>query len=206
MTKIGKPKPGDLVVVSGAAGATGSIAGQIAKIKGAKVIGIAGSDEKCRWLTDELGFDLALNYKAKDFEERFDKATDKLIDLYYDNVGGEILDMCLRRAKPHARFVECGTISQYNTNKPRGPEAFFQVVAMRIKMEGFIVIDHVEDFPKARAELAQWMAEGKLKKAETIIQGGLEVAEQALANLYIGMNTGKLLVEVKSPSEPPKEL
>ncbi|KAJ4176390.1 hypothetical protein NW767_015463 [Fusarium falciforme] len=85
MTKIGKPKPGDLVVVSGAAGATGSIAGQIAKIKGAKVIGIAGSDEKCRWLTDELGFDLALNYKAKDFEERFDKATDKLIDLYYDN-------------------------------------------------------------------------------------------------------------------------
>lgn len=107
-------------------------------------------------------------------------------------VGGEILDLCLRRAKPHARFVECGTISQYNTNKPQGPEAFFQVIAMRINMEGFIIIDHIEDFPKAREELAQWMAEGKLKKAETIVQGGLEGAEQALANLYTGINTGKL--------------
>jgi NADPH-dependent curcumin reductase CurA len=122
MTRIGEPKPGELVVVSGAAGATGSVAGQIAKLKGARVVGIAGSDEKVKFLIEELGFDDALNYKASDFKERFKDATKDYIDVYYDNVGGEILDMALGRAKPFARFVMCGGISQYNTKDVRGPK------------------------------------------------------------------------------------
>ncbi|RSL97321.1 hypothetical protein CDV31_013086 [Fusarium ambrosium] len=206
MTQIGDPKPGELVVVSGAAGATGSVAGQIAKIKGARVVGICGSDDKCRWLTEELGFDVALNYKAEDFKKRFNEETKDYIDVYYDNVGGDILDMCLMRAKEHARFVACGMVSQYNAAKPQGPRAFSQVITMRIKLQGFIVLDHVKDYPRARAELAGWIAEGKLKKTETIVKGGLKVAEQALVDLYKGINTGKMIVEIKNPNESPSKL
>ncbi|KAF5715766.1 hypothetical protein FMUND_6683 [Fusarium mundagurra] len=206
MSKIADPKPGELVVVSGAAGATGSVAGQIAKLKGARVVGIAGGDDKCKWLTEELGFDVALNYKADDFKEKFAEATKDYIDVYYDNVGGDILDMCLMRAKEHARFIECGLVSQYNAAKPQGPRAFSQIVTMRIRMQGFIVLDHVKDFPAARAELAQWIAEGKLKKTETVVRGGLKVAEQALVDLYKGINTGKLIVEIKNHNETPSKL
>ncbi|KAF4468775.1 hypothetical protein FALBO_4331 [Fusarium albosuccineum] len=206
MSQIGDPKPGELVVVSGAAGATGSVAGQIAKIKGARVVGICGSDDKCKWLTEELGFDVALNYKAEDFKEKFNEATKNYIDVYYDNVGGDILDMCLMRAKEHARFVECGIVSQYNAAKPQGPRAFSQIITMRIKMQGFIVLDHVKEYPRARAEVSQWIAEGKLKKSETIIKGGLKVAEQALVDLYKGKNTGKMIVEIKDPNESPSKL
>lgn len=206
ITQIGDPKPGELVVVSGAAGATGSIAGQIAKIKGARVVGICGSDDKCQWLTQELGFDVGLNYKAADFKQKFKEATKSYIDVYFDNVGGDILDMCLARAKERARFIECGVISQYNTSNPRGIQNMGQVVSMRIRMEGFIVFDHREHFPKARAELGKWLTEGKLKKGETIIKGGLKVADQALVDLYRGVNTGKLLVEVKNHNETPSKL
>ena len=114
--------------------------------------------------------------------------------------------MCLLRAKPHARFVECGVISQYNTSKPTGLKNIGQVVSMRIKMQGFIVFDHREHFARARAELSGWLAEGKLKKNETIIRGGLEKAEQGLIDLYRGINTGKLMVEVKNPNETPSKL
>ncbi|KAF4976774.1 hypothetical protein FZEAL_6607 [Fusarium zealandicum] len=218
MTQIGEPKEGELVVVSGAAGATGSVAGQIAKLKGARVVGICGSDDKCRWLTEELGFDAALNYKGEDFKKQFNEATKGYIDVYYDNVGGDILDMCLMRAKEHARFVICGGVSQYNSAKPQGPRAFSQVITMRIKMQGFIVLDHQKDFAKARAELSQWIADGKLKKSETIVKGGLKIAEQALVDLYKGINTGtsiqchygnddcKLIVEIKDPNESPSKL
>ncbi|KAK7422829.1 hypothetical protein QQX98_001391 [Neonectria punicea] len=206
MSQIGDPKPGETVVVSGAAGATGSVAGQIAKIKGARVVGICGSDEKCKWLTEELGFDVALNYKAEDFKQKFNEATPKYIDVYFDNVGGDILDMCLLRAKEHSRFVECGNVSQYNAAKPQGPRYFSQIITMRIRLQGFIVFDHAAKFPTARAELAQWIADGKLKKSETIVKGGLKSAEQALVNLYKGINTGKLLVEVKDPRESPSKL
>lgn len=116
-------------------------------------------------------------------------------------VGGEILDMALHRAKEHSRFVMCGQMSQYNSKTPRGPTNILRVITMRIRMEGFIVLDHVEDFARARKELAQWLAEGKLKKAEHILAGGLEVAEQSLVELYKGVNRGKLIVEVK-PSQP----
>ncbi|KAK5995477.1 NADPH-dependent curcumin reductase [Cladobotryum mycophilum] len=201
MTKIGEPKAGETVVVSGAAGATGSVAGQIAKLNGARVIGIAGGADKCKWLVEELGFDVALDYKAPDFREKFKAATPNYVDVYFDNVGGEILNTCLARAKEHSRFIMCGGISQYNTSKPQGPSNINRVISMRIRMQGFIVFDHEDEFPKARKELSQWAAEGKIKKTEHILKGGLQVAEQGLIDLYKGVNTGKLLVEVKSLKE-----
>ncbi|KAJ8609853.1 hypothetical protein MRB53_038892 [Persea americana] len=150
--RIGEVKKGDMVVVSGAAGATGSVVGQIAKIKGATVIGIAGSDEKCRWLTNDLGFDKALNYKAKDFAKQFREVTKpKLIDV----------------AAPFARFVMCGGISQYNEAVQKGPKNYLMVVSMRIKMQGFIVFDFEKEYASARRELAGWVKEGKLKRGET---------------------------------------
>ncbi|PHH87652.1 hypothetical protein CDD83_8586 [Cordyceps sp. RAO-2017] len=201
MITIGDPKPGELVVVSAAAGATGSVAGQIAKIKGARVVGICGSDDKCDWLTRDLGFDAALNYKADDFKDRFAAATRDYIDVYFDNVGGEILDMCLAQAKPHARFVMCGGISQYNAKERHGPANIQKVITMRIRMQGFIVFDHQDAWPQARKELSAWLAQGRLKKNETIIKGGLASAEHALLDLFKGVNKGKLIVEVKSSGE-----
>ena len=188
---IGKVKSGDFVVVSGAAGATGSVAGQIAKLKGATVLGLAGTDEKCAWLKNELGFDAALNYKDPEFAANFRTATKSLIDVYFDNVGGEILDMCLARAKPHARFVICGGVSQYNTKDVKGPKNYLNIISMRIRMEGFIVMDYTKQFPEARVELAKWLEEGKIKRKETIIKGGLAQAEEALVGLYKGINTGE---------------
>jgi NADPH-dependent curcumin reductase CurA len=190
---VGKVKAGDFVVVSGAAGATGSIVGQIAKIKGATVLGIAGSDEKCSWLKSELGYDDALNYKDPQFAKKFRAATKNLIDVFFDNTGGEVLDLALGRAKPHARFVMCGGISQYNagTGKAEGPKNYLMIVSMRIRMEGFIVFDYEKQYAEARKELSQWLAEGKLKRKETIVKGGLAKAEQALVDLFQGVNTGK---------------
>ena len=193
---MGKVKAGDFVVVSGAAGATGSVVGQIAKLKGATVLGLAGSDDKVQWLK-ELGFDDALNYKDKDFYKKFRAATKSLIDVFFDNVGGEILDLALSRAKEHSRFVICGGISQYNSSKPQGPKNYLMIISMRIRMEGFIVFDYQKQYPQALKELAQWLQEGKIQRKETIITGGLAKAEQGLADLYNGINTGKLLVEVK---------
>jgi len=193
---VGKVKAGDFVVVSGAAGATGSVVGQIAKLKGAKVLGICGSDDKVEWLK-ELGFDNALNYKDPNFAKNFKAATPDHIDVFFDNVGGEVLDLALSRAKVHARFVICGAISQYNAENPVGPKNFLMVISMRIRMEGFIVFDYASRYQEARKELAQWLAEGKIKRKETIIKGGLKAAEQALLDLYKGVNTGKLLVEIK---------
>ncbi|KAI1291327.1 hypothetical protein F5Y03DRAFT_377040 [Xylaria venustula] len=201
--RIGKPKAGETVVVSGAAGATGSVVGQIAKQRGAKVIGIAGSEDKCAWLKNELGFDAALNYKSESFRKDLAAATPDYIDVYWDNVGGEILELALDRAAKHARFVMCGSISGYNASKSeaKGIRNLFHVTAQRIRMEGFIVFDFAEDYAQARKELGQWLAEGKLQRKETIVKGGLEKADQAILNLFEGNNTGKLLVEVKSPDE-----
>ncbi|KAF2435005.1 NAD(P)-binding protein [Tothia fuscella] len=198
---VGKVKKGDFVVVSGAAGATGSVVGQIAKLKGATVLGLAGSDDKCAWLKNELGFDAALNYKDKNFAKNFRTATKSLIDVFFDNVGGDILDMALSRAKPHARFVMCGGISQYNASAPKGPKNYLMIVSMRIRMEGFIIFDYEKQYPEARKELAQWLAEGKIKRKEHIIKGGLAEAEKGLVDLYSGVNTGKLLVEVSQESK-----
>ncbi|KAF3763347.1 NAD(P)-binding protein [Cryphonectria parasitica EP155] len=204
MTTIGKPKAGETVVISGAAGATGSVAGQMAKIAGAKVIGIAGSEDKCRWLEREVGFDVCLNYRDPEFKKKFKEATPKYIDVYWDNVGGDILDMALARAAKDARFVMCGAISQYNSPDPKGPRQISKVITQRIRMEGFIVFDHAKQYPVARRQLAQWLAEGKIKRQETIVKGGLKVAEKSLVDLFKGGNTGKLLVEVKSPETTSK--
>ncbi len=192
---IGKPKPGDLVVVSGAAGATGSVVGQIAKLKGCRVLGIAGSDDKIAWLK-ELGFDDALNYKDPNFAKQFREKTKGFIDVFFDNVGGEVLDLALSRAKAHARFVMCGAISQYNAKDVKGPKNYMNIISLKIRMEGFIVFEYMKQYEAARKELAQWLAEGKIQRKETIIEGGLGAAEQGLIDLYKGVNTGKSLVIV----------
>ncbi|CAK7225742.1 hypothetical protein SBRCBS47491_005992 [Sporothrix bragantina] len=198
-------KPTDTVVVSGAAGATGSVVGQMAKILGAKrVVGIAGSADKVKWLVEELGFDAGINYKDPDFAQQFKAATPDKIDVYWDNVGGEILDMALGRANLYARFVMCGGISQYNVSEVKGPKNILQVVVQRIKMQGFLVFDYASENATAIGALAQWVAEGKLKSKEYVVKGGLRVAEQALVDLFKGVNTGKLLVEVKNPDEASK--
>ncbi|KAI1182270.1 hypothetical protein F5B17DRAFT_421202 [Nemania serpens] len=201
--RIGKPKAGETVVVSGAAGATGSVVGQIAKLRGSRVVGIAGSDEKCEWLKSELGFDAALNYKSPTFKKDFEAATPDYIDMYWDNVGGEILELALSRAKKNARFVMCGSISGYNSlgRETAGIRNLFMVVSQRIRMEGFIVFDFLEDWPAAREEIGKWLSEGKFKRKETIVKGGLEKAEYAINDLFEGKNIGKLLIEVKSPDE-----
>ncbi|KAJ9158004.1 NADP-dependent leukotriene B4 12-hydroxydehydrogenase [Coniochaeta hoffmannii] len=201
MTEIGQPKAGETVVVSGAAGATGSVAGQIAKIAGARVVGIAGQDEKVRWLKEELGFDVALNYNDPDFKQKFKEATPNYIDVYWDNVGGEQLDLALGRANKFARFVECGMISQYNSKEVEGPKNIRNVVSQRVRMQGFIVFDFIEKYGEAKKQLAEWLSQGKLQRKETIIKGGLKNAEEGLLQLFKGQNIGKMLVEIKSPDE-----
>lgn len=202
LSKIGLPQPGETVVVSGAAGATGSVAGQIAKLRGAKrVVGIAGTDEKCRWLTEELGFDAAVNYKSATFAKDLAAATPDFVDVYWDNVGGAVLDAVLPRAAQRARFVMCGSISGYN-NPGKGAAGggvrnLWALTAQRVRMEGFIIFDYASEFAAARAEIAQWLAEGKIKRKETVIKGGLQEADKAILKLFDGSNMGKLLVEVK---------
>lgn len=202
---VAQVKAGDSVVVSGAAGATGSVVCQIAKLKGARVLGIAGSDEKVQWLK-ELGCDDAVNYKDPDFKQQFRTKTKGFIDVFFDNVGGEILDLALARAKTHARFVMCGGISQYNKGSGEviGPKNYLNIIAQRIRMEGFLVLDSVEQWPQMRRDLAQWLAEGKIKSMETVVKGGLEAAEKALAGLFEGKNTGKMMIEVKPPLQAAK--
>ncbi|KAJ4243622.1 hypothetical protein NW757_011049 [Fusarium falciforme] len=193
LNKIGQPKPGETVIISGAAGATGSVAGQIAKIAGARVVGIVGSDEKCEWIK-ELGFDVALNYKDPDFKSQFEEATPDLIDVFFDNVGGEILDLALSRANLFSRFVMSGAISQYNSASPTGPKNLVWASVKRIRLQGFIVVDYADEFDDARRQIAQWIADGKIRTRATVIDGGLKVAEEALRGLFSGTNTGKLLV------------
>ncbi|KAJ5599938.1 NADP-dependent oxidoreductase YfmJ [Penicillium hetheringtonii] len=202
MMEVGKPKAGETVVVSGAAGATGSIAGQIAKIQGAKrVIGLAGSKDKCEFLVKELGFDAAINYKDPDWKKQLKDATPEYIDVFFDNTGGEILDACLARAAKDARFAICGAISQYNSAKPQGPTSFMTVISQRVTMKGFIVFDYAKKYSAALQDLGSWLAQGKLKRKEHIVKGGIEGAPQALVDLYKGVNTGKMMVEVAPVSE-----
>ncbi|OAL07175.1 NAD(P)-binding protein [Phaeosphaeriaceae sp. SRC1lsM3a] len=206
LLEVGQVKAGDFVVVSGAAGATGSVVGQIAKIKGAKVLGLAGEDSKVQWLKEELGFDEALNYKDPDFAKKFRAATKDLIDVYFDNVGGEILDLALSRAKPFSRFVQCGAISEYNSKKPQGLKNYMMLISMRIRMQGFVVFDYEHKYAEARKQLAQWLSEGKLKRKETIVPGGIYKAEEALVGLFEGKNTGKTMVEVAKPEDVKSKL
>ncbi|KAK4447750.1 hypothetical protein QBC34DRAFT_426989 [Podospora aff. communis PSN243] len=204
MAKVAMPKAGETVVVSAAAGATGSVAAQIAKIAGARVVGTAGTDEKVRWLKEVVGLDVALNYKDPDFKKKFKEATPNYIDVYFDNVGGEQLDMALGRANLFARFIACGEISQYNAKEKKGPKNWMNIIAQRITVKGIIVLDFLSEAVAAREQLAQWLSEGKLQRQETIVKGGLKASEDVLNYLFHGKNIGKLMLEVKNPDEGSK--
>ncbi|MDP9073405.1 MAG: NADP-dependent oxidoreductase [Actinomycetota bacterium] len=197
LIEVGRVRPGDMVVVSGAAGATGSVVGQIARIKGAAtVVGIAGSDEKCRWLVDQLGFDAALNYRTEVVGDRLSELCPAGIDLYFDNVGGEILDACLGRLALRGRVVLCGAISTYNDpSRPTGLVNYRVLIGQRGRMEGFIILDYQDRFPEAQMQMAAWVAQGLVKHREHMVEG-LERAPEALNMLFHGINTGKVVVRI----------
>jgi NADPH-dependent curcumin reductase CurA len=193
---VGRPEPGQTVVVSGAAGAVGSTAGQIAKIKGARAVGIAGGAEKCEWIVDELGFDAAIDYKGEDVGKGLKAHCPDGVDVYFDNVGGETLDVVLTQIARGARIVICGAISQYNNPDGfRGPANYMMLLVQRARMEGFVIFDYAQRYGDAAKEMASWMAEGKLKSREDIVEG-LETFPDTLLKLYKGENTGKLVIKV----------
>ncbi|PCH42187.1 NAD(P)-binding protein [Wolfiporia cocos MD-104 SS10] len=191
---IGRLKPGEKLVVSGAAGATGSIVCQIAKHQGAKVYAIAGSADKCTWLENDLGVDKALNYKSPTFHDDFKKSVG-YFDIFFDNVGGEILDFALTRLNQNARVVLCGAISDYNSPRPKGLTSYLNLIGQRAKIEGFIVFDHVDRYPAALEYLGARLQDGSLKRKFHVVDG-LEQAPLALNMLFNGGNTGKLVVKV----------
>ncbi len=193
---IGQPRPGETVVVSAAAGAVGSIVGQIAKLKGARVVGIAGGAEKCRWIVDDLGFDAAIDYKHEDVGAALDRHCPAGIDVNFENVGGPIMDAVLARMNNFSRMPLCGLISTYNDTGARtGPSNFQQILMKRILVKGFIVIDYMPRFEEASRDLATWVLEGKLKYKVHVDQG-LENAVQSVKRLFSGDHDGKLLVQV----------
>jgi NADPH-dependent curcumin reductase CurA len=192
---VGKPVAGNTVVVSGAAGAVGSIVGQIAKIHGCRAVGIAGGADKCRYLT-ELGFDAAIDYKAVDVRAALREHCPNGIDVFFDNVGGDILDAALGRIALRARIVICGAISQYNNTTPiKGPSNYLQLLVNRASMTGMVVFDYAARYGEAVRDLAQWRAAGKLTSREDIVRG-LEQFPTALLKLFTGENQGKLILEV----------
>jgi NADPH-dependent curcumin reductase CurA len=192
---VGKPVVGNTVVVSGAAGAVGSVVGQIAKIKGCRAVGIAGGADKCRYL-GEIGFDAAIDYKAVDVRAALRETCPNGIDVYFDNVGGDILDAALTQLARNARVVICGAISQYNSTTPiKGPSNYLSLLVNRASMTGMIVFDYAPRYSAAVAEMAQWMAAGKLRSREDIVRG-LAQFPQALLKLFTGENHGKLILEV----------
>jgi NADPH-dependent curcumin reductase CurA len=195
--EVGGLKAGDTVVVSGAAGAVGSVAGQVARLSGAgKVVGIAGTPAKCAWLIGELGFDAAIDYRRDDVAARLRETCPDGIDLYFDNVGGPILDACLGRLALRGRVVLCGAISRYNdTELGPGPSNYINLLVRRGRMEGFIILDYFHRFAEAQPVLAGWIADGQLKHSEHVVDG-LDRAVEALNMLFSGANTGKLLVAV----------
>ncbi len=196
MHDIGKPRPSETVVVSGAAGAVGMVAGQIGKIMGCRVVGIAGGSAKCAYLVDELGFDAAIDYKAEDVHAALGRHCPKGIDVFFDNVGGDILDAALARLALHARVVFCGAISQYNsTSGVKGPANYRSLLVNRASMTGMIIFDYADRYAEAARALGGWMAAGKLKSREDIVEG-FDKFPQTLLMLFRGENTGKLLLKV----------
>lgn len=196
LLEIGKPKEGETLVVSAAAGAVGSLVGQIGKIKGCYVVGLAGSEEKCRWIKEELGFDAAINYKAGNIAGEMKQACPRGIDVYFDNTGGEILNAALALINMHARIPLCGAISQYTASEPApGPANLANLISRRGRMEGFIVLDYLARAGEAIAELSAWMQTGCLK-FRLDVADGLREAPRAVNKLYKGDNLGKLVVQV----------
>ena len=204
---VGQPQAGETVVVSGAAGAVGQTVGQLAKLKGCRVVGIAGGAAKCDWVVRELGFDACIDYKAaapEGKESRWDAVRDGLkthcpngVDIYFDNVGGEILDAVLARIRMKARIVICGAISQYNNTQPAaGPKNYLALLVNRARMEGIVVFDNTARFPIAVAELAGYLKDGRMKSKEDVVEGGVAAFPATLNKLFAGENFGKLVLRV----------
>jgi hypothetical protein len=194
---VGALKEGETVLVSGAAGAVGSMVGQIAKIKGCRVVGIAGGPDKCELLTDELGFDAALDYRSDGFKQALREATPDGVDVYFDNVGGEILDLALTRLAMKARVVICGAISQYNNETAvKGPSNYLSLLVRRARMEGFVVFDFAQRYAEGAQAIAGWIAEGKITSQEHVVQGSVDDFHDTLQMLFRGENVGKLVLEI----------
>jgi hypothetical protein len=197
--EVGRMQEGETVLVSGAAGAVGSAVGQFAKARGAaNVVGIAGGPEKCAWIKDELGFDAAIDYKGTDNMRReLRDAAPEGIDVYFDNVGGEILEAALTRLKRHARIPICGGVSQYNATGPvPGPSNYLALIMFRASMQGFLVFDYISKYPEAIGEIVGWMKEGKVTSREEVIGGGIAAFNSTFLKLFSGENTGKLVLGV----------
>jgi NADPH-dependent curcumin reductase CurA len=194
---VGRVQPGDTVLVSGAAGAVGSVVGQLAKIKDARAVGIAGGPEKCGILVEQIGFDAALDYKSGDFRAELRKHTPDGVDVFFDNVGGQVLDLALTRLARGARVAICGAISQYNNTAPApGPSNYMMLLVARATMAGFLVFDYADRFPEAVADMSKWLAEGRLESIEDTVAGDVGSFPDVLARLFAGQNTGKLVLEL----------
>ena len=196
LTDVGQPQGGETLVVSGAAGAVGQTVGQLAKIRGCRVVGIAGGPAKCDWVVNELGFDACIDYKAGAVKDGLRQYCPDGVDIYFDNVGGEILDTVLARINRKARIVICGAISQYNNTTPvQGPKNYLSLLVNRARMEGIVVFDYTERFPQAVAELARYLKDGRMKSREDVVTG-LQTFPEALLKLFSGENFGKLVLQV----------
>jgi NADPH-dependent curcumin reductase CurA len=197
LMEVGQPKAGETVVVSAAAGAVGQTVGQLAKLKGCRVVGIAGGAAKCEWVVRELGFDACIDYKAGQVKAGLKEHCPRGVDVYFDNVGGEILDDVLARIGRGARVVICGAISQYNNTTPvQGPKNYLSLLVNRARMEGMVVFDYADRFPLAVAELAACLKDGRIKSREDVVDGGVDAFPAALLKLFNGENFGKLVLQV----------
>jgi NADPH-dependent curcumin reductase CurA len=196
LLEVGAPKEGETVVVSGAAGAVGSVVGQIAKLKGCRVVGIAGGPDKCGWIVDELGFDAAIDYKSEDVGAALREHCPEGIDVYFDNVGGDILDAALARLARGARVVVCGAISQYNNlDAVKGPSNYMSLLVNRARMQGFVVMDYMSRYPEAMRDMGAWIADGRLIAREDVVEG-FDSFPDALKKLFAGENVGKLVLKI----------
>jgi NADPH-dependent curcumin reductase len=194
---VGQPKAGETVVVSGAAGAVGQTVGQVAKVKGCRVVGIAGGAAKCEWVVKELGFDACIDYKAGPVKDGLKEHCPSGVDVYFDNVGGEILDTVLTRINRKARIIICGAISQYNnTTAVQGPKNYLSLLVNRARMEGIVVFDYADRYPVAVTEMAGYLKDGRMKSREDIVLGGVKAFPETLNKLFSGENFGKLVLKV----------
>jgi NADPH-dependent curcumin reductase CurA len=194
--EVGRPRQGDTVVISGAAGGVGSVSGQLARLRGFRVIGIAGGQEKCRWIVDELGFDAAIDYKAEDVGDRLGELAPGGVGVFIDNVGGDVLDAVLLHLARGARVVISGGLSQYNADRPSGPSNYLQLLWQRASMTGFLTPDYEDRYPEARAELAALLRDGRLISREQIVEGGVRAFPELLPMVFAGASTGKLILTI----------
>jgi len=190
---VGRPEPGQTVLVSGAAGSVGNLVGQIAKIKGCRTVGIAGGEQKCRWLHERAGFDAAIDYRTADLRAELKTHAPDGVDIFFDNVGGAALEAALNRLAHGARIVLCGAVSQYN-DAPRGPANYMQLLVARASMTGFVIFDNLARYPEAIAQLANWIHTGQLRSHEHIEHGRVGDFPETLLKLFAGQNTGKLIL------------